>query len=267
MGIEQYKRQHRRYERQLARVIASHFTGQAKRIAAELRDFDSITVATIDQVFRVDDEHARFVAAIRPTVSSIMAESAFREWQQLRPRRQRADKAWGAELIAGLWDKLPRRFLAFIRAALDELEAQDYWQQIQGATKTRLTSLVRTGLADGDATPRIAKTIQRWLGGSESKARALAIARTETTGAMNSGHYATHQGLAVDGVIVSRVWRSIIDKSTRETHVKADEQTVKGAVSGGRELTGGRKSAVSVCCYWEGGLASLNRGVIIPPYN
>ena len=238
MGIEQYKRQHRRYERELARVIASYFTGQAARVAAELAHHDAITVETIDHVFRVDDEHVRFMLAIRTPLSSIVGESAYREWKRLQRQRPTTSKAWGAELIAGLWDKLPRRFLRFIRLALDELEAQSYWQEIQTATKTRLTSLVRAGLADGDTTKAIAKSIQRWLGGPESKARALAIARTETTGAMNSGHYATHQGLAEQGVVVSRVWRSIIDKDTRETHVAADGQTVKATenfVVGGSE--------------------------------
>lgn len=227
MSLEQYKRQHRRYERQLAGVIASQFKGQAGRVAAELRDHDVITIATIDQVFRADDEHARFMLAIRSPLSGIMADAAYREWRRLQPRKALGKKAWGAELIAGLWDRLPRRFLQFLRLALDELEVQEYWQQIQASTKTRLSSIVRTGLASGDATPKIAKSIQRWLGGPESKARALAIARTETTGAMNAGHHAVHEGLALDGVVTGRVWRVIIDKTTRETHVAADGQKVK----------------------------------------
>lgn len=231
MSLESYKRQHRRYERQLASVIASTFTSQANRIAAELQGYDSITVDTIDHVFRVHDEHTRFMAAIRGPLSSIMAESAYREWRRLQPQKPTAGKAWGTELVAGLWDRLPRRFLQFIRLALDELEAQEYWQEIQAATSRRLTSLVRTGLADGETTRNIAKSIQKWLGGSESKARALAIARTETTGAMNSGHYATHQGLAEQGVIVARVWSAVRDKDTRYTHTEVDGQIVKNGAN------------------------------------
>lgn len=231
MSLEQYKRQHRRYERQLASVIASTFTSQAARVAAELAHYDSITADTIDHVFRVHDEHVRFMAAIRGPLSSIVAESCYREYKRLHPQKPTTVKAWGAELIAGLWDRLPRRFLKFIRLALDELEAQDYWQEIQAATSKRLTSLVRTGLADGDTTRNIAKSIQKWLGGSESKARALAIARTETTGAMNSGHHATHQALAEQGVIVARVWSAVIDKDTRETHVAADGQIAKNGAN------------------------------------
>jgi len=231
MSLEQYKRQHRRYERQLASVIASTFTGQAARVAAELALYDTITADTIDHVFRVDDEHVRFMAAIRTPLSSIMADSAYREWKRLHPQKPTTGKAWGTELVSGLWDKLPRRFLRFIRLALDELEAQEYWQEIQAATSKRLTSLVRTGLADGETTRNIAKSIQKWLGGPESKARALAIARTEVSGSMNAGHYATHQGLAEQGVIVARVWSAVRDKDTRYTHTEADGQVAKNGAN------------------------------------
>lgn len=226
MPLETLKREHRRYERDLARVIVSFFAGQQRRVTADLRNFNSITSATVDQVFRVDDEHAAFMQAICSPLAAIMAQAVLSERKRNKPRKRQTVKA-AASLTAGIFDELPKSYIDQIREFLDELEQQDYWQAIQTTTKTRLTSLVQQGLEAGDATPKIAKSIREWLGGNNAKSRALAIARTETTGAMNSGHYAVHQQLAADGVISGRVWRAVIDKDTRQTHVHADGQSVK----------------------------------------
>jgi uncharacterized protein with gpF-like domain len=56
---------------------------------------------------------------------------------------------------------------------------------------------------------------------------------------MNAGHHATHEGLALDGVVTGRVWSSIVDRTTRETHIAADGQKVK---AGANFLIGGNEA-------------------------
>lgn len=60
-----------------------------------------------------------------------------------------------------------------------------------------------------------------------SRQRAEAIARTETTGAMNTGHQAGYELLDDDGLIGGKSWDSVADGDVRESHTLAHTQTVK----------------------------------------
>jgi hypothetical protein len=62
--------------------------------------------------------------------------------------------------------------------------------------------------------------------GYDAKIRAMAIARTEVTGAFNAGHDATYRALAADGLISGKTWLATLDGDARETHARNHEKTV-----------------------------------------
>ncbi|MBL8828655.1 MAG: hypothetical protein JNM18_16860, partial [Planctomycetaceae bacterium] len=90
---------------------------------------------------------------------------------------------------------------------------------IQRGTKRKLSEIVANGINQGHATPKIAKAIRDALGPETSKARSLAIARSEVTGALNAGTYEAMKPMLERGVLSGREWATVGDDDVRETHV------------------------------------------------
>ena len=103
MPLENLKREHRRHERALARVLDGFFTGQQRRVLSALRDFRTITTSIIDQVFREDNEHEKLMKAVRVPLATIMGQSALAEYRRTKPCKRRTSKA-DATLTAGIFD-------------------------------------------------------------------------------------------------------------------------------------------------------------------
>jgi hypothetical protein len=66
------------------------------------------------------------------------------------------------------------------------------------------------------------------LGDGPSTARALLIARTELTGALNAGHDVVLKQLESDGIIVGRAWYATDDEHVREAHAMAEDEFDEG---------------------------------------
>ncbi|NOY42725.1 MAG: hypothetical protein GXP26_12930 [Planctomycetes bacterium] len=60
--------------------------------------------------------------------------------------------------------------------------------------------------------------IRDQLGGFAARKRAMKIARTETTGALNAGHEAAREDLYAAGLIVGKKWLTIDDNDVRAEH-------------------------------------------------
>ena len=66
--------------------------------------------------------------------------------------------------------------------------------------------------------------IRNVLGGPDARERSKSIARTETTSALNSGHYHAIQDIEASDMVVGKEWLAIGDDSTCETHLNAHGQ-------------------------------------------
>jgi len=128
-----------------------------------------------------------------------------------------------------------------ILKALEELEAQDYWEAIQQATSERLARLVEEGIEEGLNQYDLTKRINEALGGM-AKSRAAAIARTETTGAFNAGHQAAFTSLGDQ--ITGKIWLAVMDEHTRESHAALNGKLV--AVDGEFDIGGRFPGEVSL---------------------
>jgi SPP1 gp7 family putative phage head morphogenesis protein len=118
--------------------------------------------------------------------------------------------------------QIPEEVLARIQESLTTLERQAYWRDIQATTERRLASVLRDGMESGDSQRDLSKRIREALGGDTAATRALTIARTETTGALNAGHHAAREQLIDDGLITGTEWVALIDDATRESHAALD---------------------------------------------
>jgi SPP1 gp7 family putative phage head morphogenesis protein len=213
-----FLRRHKQHERRVARVIASFFTGQARRIVTGLRDNGAITTAAVSLVFRRHNEHAAFMKLVTPQLATTAVREAIIAYNSVPKKRPRkADDVLSDELKKLLKDK-DAGLVGQIEGYLRELVEAPFWEEIQAATEKTLIDIIAKGVKDGLSDKQLAKSISTELGGAMSRKRALTIARTEVTGMMNAAHYATQELLGKAGLITGRVWSATLDKSVRRSH-------------------------------------------------
>jgi SPP1 gp7 family putative phage head morphogenesis protein len=202
-------------ERSLASVVERFFADQLRRITATLGDFHRPTAADVATIFDAADERRRMFAMLRPQFGRLASLGAQRQLDLLsaRPGSKAAD-----DFEPSFGGQLPDNMQAAIRRFLRELEQQDYWAEIQRTTEHRLADIIDAGLADGDSHRQLAARIREKLGGEMSKTRAMTIARTESTGSLNAGHYAAQQELAAEGLPMKKEWSAVLDDEVRDTH-------------------------------------------------
>lgn len=88
-------------------------------------------------------------------------------------------------------------------------------------TAQQITAAVEAGRASGMSIGQIADLVDESVFASQAPARAMRIARTEVSGALNQGEY---EAAISTGVIRSKSWLSQRDGDVRETHVACDSQ-------------------------------------------
>lgn len=116
--------------------------------------------------------------------------------------------------------------IAVAQNTMKKFFGKTFFQNINKTTRDGLRQTIINGIKNNLSTPGIAKLISsKWL---FSWKRALRIARTETTAALNVGHYTVSNNLASapGSNIRGREWVSILDQDTRKEHRVADGQRV-----------------------------------------
>lgn len=212
-------RQHDAGERRLAKSVTKFLDDQAGRLADEIEQHANPTPELASQIVNIDAENAAFQKAVGVELLRLSCLGAHLELVA-------ADTSKSFGLPAGLsFFDLPAKVLASIKSFLTSLEKQPYWRKIQLETTTRLSSVIQTGIAQGDSLREIVKSVREGLGGDHAKVRAKAIARTESTGCLNQGHYDARRSLLEDGLITGSEWLSL--EGARETHAALDGVIVK----------------------------------------
>lgn len=97
---------------------------------------------------------------------------------------------------------------------------------IADTTKERISNAIAYGIGKNESPEEIAGRIVTHVG-SMSSARAFTIARTESQMAHNVGQqYSTESAEREFNITLTKTWVATEDARTRETHTKADGQTV-----------------------------------------
>lgn len=109
---------------------------------------------------------------------------------------------------------------------LSEAFNEPYWEQINDTTRADIfTSLTRM-IDEGQSVRNTAAQIMA-ASANYSRARAMNVARTEMTNAMNAGHVAGIRQIQEEsGLAMSKEWLSVLGTTTRDTHADADGQEV-----------------------------------------
>jgi hypothetical protein len=229
---------HGQREDELRRSLGKLLDEQARSIRARLnqlaaeREDQPLTATDADwlakALFDPEAWHAQLKQALQPHLvrAAVTGASLELSVQDAARRRQRSHPlvAKDSERLV----EIPDDVLAAIRREIDTSLRQPYLADINRTSRRRLRDLLAAKLDEGASLREIAGSIVAQLGGDS--ARALGIARTETTGALNAGHYFARQDLIEEGLVAGSQWIDMGDPLVRETHA-----TVAGTVIGAGE--------------------------------
>ena len=236
--IDRWAKTQGRAEGELAEVVVELLAKQREAVIEALNEMFAKAAklgGIADLVFHPSEWYEIWDEAIRPIAHNMMVEGAVREAAEVAKAQKAAE-----DLL--VLDKLDPEVLAGIETELNTIMSRPYWQEIQDTTKQQLAVTLHEGFENGESlyemtvrigdsptNPALLANPAAKLGvlGSESNARrALLIARSESTGFLNSGHAVQMEQLAADGTIKGKEWASIIDEFTRPEHVTLNTSVV-----------------------------------------
>jgi hypothetical protein len=222
--LQAWLRQHSAGEQSFARALARYFREQALRIADAWENFPGASPENLAAVFQPESEQEILRPILRRNLGALMVRGAQAELAAFEGR-SKAPSASPEEYAEYFDQQLPPVTRDGIRAALDDLERQDYWQAIQSETERNLRAIIEQAILDKRSNNATAELIRAEMSGLARK-RARKIARTETTGALNAGHLAAMQDLGDAGAIAGKEWIAVGDRDVRQTHADASGQRV-----------------------------------------
>lgn len=211
-----WQKENKASEDLLRSKVRAFLRAQRKRVLEALEAHQEIPTAAL--LIDLQTEHDAFLADVGPVLGHLIGVGADLELQALEGSKQ---------FTVSTDLDLPPNILQAAQTALDELTQQPYWQTIQATTLANLDGLIEQALVNGDSIATLAKTVNRVLGG-QADWRSTAIARTETTGALNAGHHAVFTEYEASGAIDGREWSSVNGSTSRQTHMDADGQIQRG---------------------------------------
>lgn len=220
-------RVHTRHERNMAAIMRAYFSTQRARVVAALEQPGALH-QPVSALIDWHKEDRELKAAARRALLPAMMAGAAAELARLKPPKEPA-KNWPAKKLAvdGLADthlNIPPAVLARIQDTLTESLDQPYWDGVNAITRDVIQEEITLGLRDGVSQADIVKTIADRPEFDE--ARAIRVARSETTGALNGGHAASREQLISEGLLITVEWSAVLDGATREDHAALDGEQI-----------------------------------------
>jgi len=224
-------RQHGQSEQSFSRSLTSYFRTQANRIAKASESFQAIGPDQMASIFRADDEHEILLPIIGRNLGLLIVNGAESELEAVKSPQDALKEVEDFQtLLAEELAQLPDVVRQRIKLALSELEEQPYWRAIQETTQTNLAGIIRQSIEAGETPHAMSVRIRDELGGFSARKRAMKIARTETTSALNAGIEASREDLVQAGLVTGKKWLTIGDRD-----VRAEHEALNGTTAAPRE--------------------------------
>jgi len=239
-----------RTERAFQDKLQTFFTKQVKSIVAELRKLapkknaELQAAGLLDVVFQPQQWDRELIEVAARGVGGLLWEGAVAELlahdiafkalqHRTRFKRTQAEEfveRYELQIPAGVDLEAPAWFVDAAQAELDEIFAQPFWLKINQTTRDDILRTMKVAVEDGLSIRQISNRILERHGASYTRARANNVARTESAGALNSGHQIGLKRIEDDlGFEVGKEWVSALSSTTREAHANLDGETVAGA--------------------------------------
>lgn len=212
-----------RTRREIGRSFSAVLRGQLEAVAAAFPDANLGVV----ELLRSPEQQEALDRAMTPVLAKAMIRGAATELKNL-PEIKTTAQDLADRLLLDVPEQialqLPDWLVAFIERELAETFRADFWRRINWRTADDVQEILLEAIEAGLSIRRIQKRI--WEArGEYTEARAYAVARTETTRALNAGHLEGMRGLEIEtGFRVKKEWLSVQGSTTRPTHAAADGQ-------------------------------------------
>jgi HK97 family phage portal protein len=190
----------RGYGARTAKRMKEHLPAPKAGAAPVVKRLDAIT---LDKILDVAAERQEMLGIFRPTFRKMLRE---------------AIEGTAAQLPV-TFEFTPERIDALVNAQIG-----DMIKNTTPATRSQVGALIRTGLTEGQSIGQMQRTLIQSQ--TFSPARALTIARTETTRAVSAGSIEAMKEAEGLGVKVQKEWVSARDGSVRDSHVELDGERV-----------------------------------------
>lgn len=186
------------------------------------------TIPSVDQVFRPEDwvVPTREVAA--ESIGKLMVAGVELESEAVE---KGVWSDWSKDGIDDigldqLLTELPPEVAAEVQAELGQALGQSHWRSLPRGVRDDLASVLGQSIEAGESASQAVERLRETMP-DLNKIRALRIARTETTGALNAGQQVTRNRLARQGLVTKKEWIATLDGSTRQTHTDSNGQQVE----------------------------------------
>lgn len=149
-----------------------------------------------------------------------------------------SDLSWEADGTV-LIDIPPTADVSMRAGALETMD-KHYWKKWEGTTRAMVWGKIQSGLRNHLSLMEISDSMDdAWPFDFK---RAMLVSRTETTMAMNAGHYVMGGQLIADplSAVNGRQWLSILDVDTRATHTAANKQKIVKTPKGWHVIDAGK---------------------------
>jgi hypothetical protein len=242
-----HQQQYQRVERDVAKSMLKYFRAQTREVTKKIfaqdwtPDPEHAAKQAKKLVAKAFDEkkwNEELVSAAGQPMADAFLEGAIAEIGLNAAAKRRKESAATKDADDDFDDEygddidFPTEMPAWLREAAQDfiLETfqEDYWLRINITTREHIEGVLYRAIEDGLSIRDIAKEIQERTGNQYSRARATNVARTETTGAMNSGHVEgirrAYEG--IDDIEPAKEWLSVLGTTTRDEHADADGQQV-----------------------------------------
>lgn len=204
-------------------------------MAREAADVHGLTPDMVALIFSPHDEHSEMLPLIRRNVSLLMLSGAKSELQDLEARKNfdpfdaEYMERFGLspqDVASQFFQSIPEAVRQAIFRAIDVSTSQPYRGKIQSGVQADIGEIIKTSIAVAETPAQLAASIRDVLGGELARSRAKMIGRTESTMALNAGHYEALQAIEASDLVLGREWLAVGDHTTRETHLAAHGQKV-----------------------------------------
>jgi len=233
-----------KYERRMAHDVGQYFRDSVKRFVDALLAIDWVPTPNnaehqaqllMTMAWDADAETRYLKESAIPTWVDAYVGGAFNELEVLRaivPGRDAKTTAQdiadrlGIDVPDGVAIGRAPQWLqdAAVNSVIDTFQ-EDYWTDVPATTNFDIYYTLTHAISEGDSIRAIAAEINRQHGAQYSMSRALNVARTEMTGAMNAGHAAGMAQISNEtGIPMGKEWVSVLGSTTRPSHAAADGQ-------------------------------------------